>query len=106
MLSSSRAWPSATRLGAALRGPATAVRSSRGSSPPPAATRAAPPAGSAGAVGAPVLGVHQRVPVELGTVACGRMDPVADRRTTPCAVEDPRLPDRPAAVQPESTDQV
>ena len=36
----------------------------------------------AGAAGAPVPGVHQRVPVAVGSGACGRVVAVADRRAT------------------------
>src|SRR6266540_3182550 len=38
-------------------------------------------------------------PVAVGTVACGGVDGVVDRRKPPGAVDDPRLPDRSAAVQ-------
>jgi integrase/recombinase XerC len=43
-----------------------------------------------GAAGAPVPGVHQRVPVELMSVACGRVDGGVDRGTPAGAVDDPR----------------
>ena len=46
-----------------------------------------------------VPGLLQRVPVAVGAGACGGVDAVADRRAASGAVDDPRLPDRAAAVQ-------
>ena len=54
---------------------------------------------AAGAAGAPVLEFTNEYPWHWAPGACGRVDAVADRREASGAVDDPRLPDRSAAVQ-------